>query len=79
MQVFEEMANPGALYQQFYKWGLELQHKAVKALEAGDPTAERAITNLNALLEPCPAGVEKHSIPLCALLSAALSRIVTAS
>ena len=68
MQVFEEVANPGALYQQFYKWGLELQHKAVKSLEAGDPTAEQTMTSLNSMLEACPAGVEKHGIPLCAPL-----------
>jgi hypothetical protein len=69
VQVFEEMSKPGAMYQQFYKWGLELQHKAVQSLAAGDPTAEQTISNLNSMLEACPAGVEKHGIPLCAPLA----------
>jgi hypothetical protein len=66
MQVFEQMATPGALYQQFYKWGLELQHKAVQSLRDGDPTAEQCITHLNALLEACPAGAERAGVVLYA-------------
>jgi hypothetical protein len=68
MQVFEEMSKPGAMYQQFYKWGLQLQQKAIQKLEAGDPTAEQTLTQLNAVLEACPAGVEKHSVPLYVFL-----------
>lgn len=68
MQVFEELAKPGALYQQFYKWGLDLQHKGVRTLAEGDPTAEQLMTNLNSVLETSSAGVEKHEVALCVAL-----------
>lgn len=74
--MFEKLAKPGALYQQFYKWGLELQHKAVKSLEVGDPTAEKAMTSLNSMLEACPAGVEKHNVPLCASACSSMPRSI---
>lgn len=59
----------GSLYQQFYKWGNLLLEKAKKQQVAGDPTAEEVVKQISAVIQACPEGAQRHSVPLYALVN----------
>lgn len=66
LQVFAQVENMGSLYQQFFKWGNLLLDKATKCKAAGDPSADTVVKEITTVLQACPAGAQRHGVPLCA-------------
>eukprot|EP00892_Ulva_mutabilis_P000017 jgi/Ulvmu1/10015/UM059_0064.1 len=62
--VFDQVENMGSLYQQFFKWGNLLLDKAKERQAAGDPSADTVIEEITTVLGACPAGAERHGVPL---------------